>query len=51
MGSREVHFYTDEICDICGKVGAYDFMGDCLCPECVEKLLGENKELSSDREK
>jgi hypothetical protein len=34
---REVPFYKDAICDGCGKVGAYDFMGDCFCPECCDK--------------
>ena len=32
---RTIPFDEDEICDICGKKGAYDFMGDCICPECL----------------
>ena len=39
MGSREVPFFEDDICDVCGKQGAYDFMGDCLCPECANKAI------------
>lgn len=37
MGSREVPFDKDEKCDLCGAVGAFDFMGDLLCPACAEK--------------
>ena len=36
MSDRDVPFDPDAVCDICGKKGAYDFMGDCLCPECVK---------------
>ena len=35
--SRTVPFDEEEKCDICGKKGAYDFMGDLICPECCEK--------------
>jgi len=41
MGSREVPFDKDAICDRCGKKGAYDFCGDLLCPECTSELIGE----------
>jgi len=37
--SREVPFDEAAKCDECGKIGAYDFMGDLLCPECAEKIL------------
>jgi len=37
--SRDVPFDDDAICDVCGKEGAYDFIGDYLCPECVEKVI------------
>ena len=36
--SRDVPFDKDTICDSCGVKGAYDFMGDFLCPECFSKL-------------
>ena len=39
MGDRTVPFDEKEVCDICGKVGAFDFMGDLLCPECTEKVI------------
>ena len=26
-------------CDNCGKVGAFDFMGDYLCPKCANKVI------------
>lgn len=41
MGSRNIYFDDDAVCDNCGKIGAYDFMGDWLCPECTRKALGE----------
>lgn len=25
----------DEVCDICGLKGAYDFMGDLICDGCL----------------
>ena len=42
MSDRTVPFDDEAICDICGKVGAYDFMGDLLCPECAEKSIEED---------
>ncbi len=35
MSDRTVPF------DDCGKAGAYDFMGDLLCPDCATKAIGE----------
>lgn len=35
--NREIEFCEDEYCDDCGAKGAYDFMGDYLCPECLRK--------------
>jgi len=45
---RIVPFDEDETCDICGEVGAFDFMGDLLCAECVVKL---NKRNTKDEQK
>jgi len=39
--SRDVPYSGDDICDRCGAVGAYDFIGDCLCSMCAEEALGE----------
>ncbi len=36
--SREVPFDKDEICDVCGRKGAYDFMGDLICGYCLDGL-------------
>lgn len=41
MSDRDVPFDPDAVCDICQRVGAYDFMGDLLCPECASKAMGE----------
>jgi uncharacterized Zn ribbon protein len=37
--SREVPFDPVAVCDDCGAKGAYDFMGDYLCPECASKCI------------
>ena len=39
MGDRTVPFDDKAVCDRCSKVGAYDFMGDLLCPECSNKVI------------
>lgn len=33
---RDVPFDQNKKCDECGKPGAWDFMGDYVCPECYE---------------
>ena len=32
---RSVSFDENLICDNCGKLGAFDFMGDYYCPDCA----------------
>jgi len=32
--SRDIDLEDDLVCDICGAKGAFDFMGDCICPKC-----------------
>lgn len=44
MGSREVPYIKDEVCDVCGNQGALDFMGDLLCPSCADRIMREHKE-------
>lgn len=44
---REVPYDLEDKCDICGKLGAYDFMGDYICPECADKLDKEKEKMSS----
>jgi len=44
--SRDVPYDPDEICDICGKKGAFDFMGDLICLDCLQK----DKETDDDDE-
>jgi hypothetical protein len=45
--SRDVIYYRDEVCDDCGKLGAYDFMGDLICDECCTDDR-ENKKMEID---
>lgn len=47
---RDVPFDEAGICDDCGKVGAFDFMGDLLCPECSSMYIkSENTESGLNR--
>jgi hypothetical protein len=39
--SRDVPYEDDAICDICGKKGAFDFMGDYICENCSSSKGGE----------
>lgn len=41
--NRTVPFDVDAKCDVCGKEGAYDFMGDYLCPECSIQEIKERE--------
>ena len=34
--SRDVAYSPDDVCDNCGKAGAFDFMGDCYCDDCLK---------------
>jgi len=45
--SRDIPFDPEEICDLCGEKGAFDFMGDLICPECLAK--GETDKQSEPR--
>ena len=36
--SRDIFFDENEKCDLCGKDGAFDFMGDFICEDCLKKV-------------
>lgn len=36
MGNRTVPFDKECKCDVCGQSGAYDFMGDYICSDCLD---------------
>ena len=38
--SREVPYNDDLNCDICNKSGAFDFMGDYYCENCLHICAG-----------
>jgi hypothetical protein len=38
--SGTVPFDAEAVCDECGMVGAWDFMGDYLCPDCAAAAIG-----------
>jgi hypothetical protein len=44
MGNNQVPFDPDEICDVCGAKGAYDFMGDCFCGECLNRMQSKDED-------
>lgn len=44
MSDRTIPFDERAICDDCGALGALDFMGDCLCPECARSAVFEETE-------
>jgi hypothetical protein len=33
--SRDIPYDPEAVCEVCGAKGAYDFMGDLLCGECI----------------
>lgn len=35
--NRDIPYDPELICDLCGKKGAFDFMGDYICPACFEE--------------
>jgi hypothetical protein len=43
MGDREVPYDPALVCDNCFHVGAFDFMGDYFCGDCLES--DENDEV------
>lgn len=49
MSVRCFPFNVNAICDCCGMVGAYDFMGDLLCEKCAtgndqEDVMGHDSD-------
>lgn len=46
--AREIHFEANETCDRCGDLGAWDFMGDYFCRECVNDLQKVQDSLLTD---
>lgn len=36
--SRDLPFFAEETCDLCGATGIYDFFGDKYCPKCTETM-------------
>ncbi len=34
--NRDIPYDLDLMCDSCGKIGAFDFMGDYFCADCTK---------------
>jgi hypothetical protein len=47
MSDKDIPYEVDAVCDECGTLGAYDFMGDCLCPECALVAIGRETSKAS----
>ena len=45
---REVPFDSTKKCDECGKIGAYDFMGDCYCDGCITKFEADTDDADAE---
>ncbi len=39
---RQVPFNEWTHCDECGRLGAYDYMGDYLCEDCMKPYLNKD---------
>jgi len=42
--SRDVEFDEDAICDGCGRKGAFDFLGDFYCADCLADMFAPLEE-------
>ena len=47
--SHEIPFDPKAVCGVCGTKGAYDFMGDLLCPKCAKKATHSEGTMSDGR--
>ena len=41
MTERTVPYNENATCDYCCKLGAWDFLGDFICQECIERIKDE----------
>lgn len=48
--SREIPYELDLVCDSCGKVGAFDFMGDALCTLCSSSFVEKSESAQTKEE-
>ena len=46
--SRNVPFEPDLPCDVCGRKGGWDFMGDIICGYCLEGVLPDEEKEDED---
>jgi ssDNA-binding Zn-finger/Zn-ribbon topoisomerase 1 len=45
---RDIDLEPNSKCDICGKRGAFDFMGDYACPQCLGHIPPKDKSIIDD---
>lgn len=48
---REIPFEKDAKCDVCGKMGAFDFMGDYICEKCFADIPMDKRLVELDTHK
>ena len=46
--SRDIPYDPELQCDNCGAIGAYDFMGEYLCENCIDFHIEEDYELDKE---
>ena len=44
MSDREVEFDSTIECDLCGAKGAFDFYGDFICQNCINRMKQESED-------
>jgi uncharacterized membrane protein len=37
--TRDIPFWKEVKCDICGELGAFDFTGDFICSTCLRRIF------------
>lgn len=48
---RTIPYEPETVCDMCGEKGAFDFMGDFLCPECTQEALDGSESYEAKKER
>jgi hypothetical protein len=41
----KAEYCPNEKCDLCPNIGAYDFSGDLICPECLKNIKNVDMDL------
>jgi hypothetical protein len=50
-GDRTYPWDENAYCDICGRRGAYDLMGDTICLVCLDEMIDATEEFRDEEER